>query len=172
MGKPRSGGLGRPALAEHHKLQLFQRCAGHLVAQDLQRFQQQIRPLAGIGAAAHDAKEHQRTLGGQAQQRPGMVLITGSPHADVDRIGDHRDRPAGHQRAATGAVGQQAAGTHDEYGFGPGTELAQLGAAIDIWPLLIGRAAGRAVAQGEALIDSGGFAEEWRAGVVLGSKEG
>ena len=40
--------LGRPALAEHHKLQLLQRRAGLLAAEALQRFQQQIRPLAGI----------------------------------------------------------------------------------------------------------------------------
>ena len=57
------GGLGRPALAKHHQHQLLQRYAGHLAAQALHDLQQQIRPLTGIDAAAHYAKQQQRTLG-------------------------------------------------------------------------------------------------------------
>lgn len=108
-GKAKIGRLGRPALTEHHQLKLFQRRAGHLAAKALQRFQQQIRALAGIGAPAHGAEQHQRTLGWQAKQRTGLGLIAGGPRDQVDRIGDHRDLPDAHQGAAAGAIGQLVA---------------------------------------------------------------
>jgi hypothetical protein len=49
--------------------------AGYLAEQALQGFQQQIRLLAGIGAAAHRNEQHQQKVGRQTQQRAGLGLI-------------------------------------------------------------------------------------------------
>jgi hypothetical protein len=54
-------------------------------AQELQRFQQQICSLAGIGAAADGAEQHQRTVVWQTQQRLRLGLIAGGPHVEIDR---------------------------------------------------------------------------------------
>lgn len=139
MGKPRSGGW-----------------AGYLAAQSLQRFQQQISSLAGIGATAQGTEQHQRRVGWQTQQRSGLGLIAGSPHVQVDRIGDHRDWLVNHQGAAPSAIGQPVAGAHDVNGPAPGAALTQPGAAVEVGPSFMGGAAGGAVAHREGLIAAGG----------------
>jgi len=126
-----------------------------------------MRTLIHAGAISGDhangAEQHQRTLGWQAQQHPGLSLIAGGPHGEVDRIGDHGDRPVGHQRAAAGAVGQPVAGAHVVNRPAPGAALAQPGAAVEVGPSFMGGPAGGAVASRETLIAAGGVAGHGRA---------
>ena len=53
------GWTGRVALAEHYQFQLLHRRASHLAAQALQRFQEEIRPLTGIGTSTNGTKYNQ-----------------------------------------------------------------------------------------------------------------
>ena len=85
---------------------MLQGSTGDLGMQALQGFQQQDGALAGIGGAANGTKQDQRSIGRQAS----LSLIAGGPHAQIDRIGDHLDRPVAHQSAAPSAVGEPVAG--------------------------------------------------------------
>ena len=166
-GKTEIGRIRGPALAEHHQFELFQRGAGRARLKAIKSFQQQIGTLARVAGAADGPEQHQGAIQRQTEQAAGLGLIAWRPHLEVDRIGDHRDRPAAHQGAAAGTVRQPGTGADNLHGPHPGPPLALPSVEIEIGAGFVARPVGGGVALGEPFIKS-----RRRSHIVLSTAEG
>ena len=87
------------------KFKVLQVGSSDLMAKDLQSCKEKISALADISGAAQCSKEDQWAILGQTVQHATDRLLKRSKGREIQRVGNHGDRPVLHQGTTPGAVG-------------------------------------------------------------------